>query len=187
VVGLGNPGPRYANSRHNVGFRVLDALASRYAAGAVEERFNGYFAVARMDGQAVGLLSPQTFMNDSGRSVAAALAAHPELDPGEDLLVVYDDLDLPLGRLRLRPSGGTGGHNGLASVAERLDRRDFARLRFGIGRPAEGVGVVEHVLADFTPDEQTVLPESVASAADAIALAFESGVAAAMDRFNRAG
>jgi PTH1 family peptidyl-tRNA hydrolase len=161
-------------------------LARRHGASAAVERFVGHFAVARVGELRIGLLAPQTFMNDSGRAVGAALAAHPELEPSADLAVVYDDLDLPLGRLRLRPSGGAGGHRGMTSLFEALEHRDFARLRFGIGRPASDIAVVEHVLADFSPHEEALLVDRVALAADAIECLFELGMSSALDRFNRA-
>lgn len=137
------------------------------------------------DALEVGLLAPTTWMNRSGRAVAAILAAHPELDPRSDLLVVLDDLDLPFGRLRLRARGGAGGHNGLADVLERLDSRDVPRLRFGVGRPPEGVDPVDHVLAAFSDEEERALPGLVSAAGDAVSAALLEGVDKAMGRVNR--
>lgn len=197
-MGLGNPGPDYADTRHNVGFRVVEEVARRTGASLDEERHRGRFGTgwARcaehgLDGPEgepgpVGLLCPLTYMNRSGTAVAAVLEAHPELDPRSDLLVVFDDLDLPLGRLRLRPSGGAGGHNGLADVLEVLGSRSVPRLRVGIGRPQSGHDPVEYVLAPFAADERRALPGIVARAADAVETAVAQGVGPAMTEVNRA-
>jgi PTH1 family peptidyl-tRNA hydrolase len=185
VVGLGNPGPEYEATRHNAGFRVVERFAARAAiALGGEKRLRARFGVGRVAGHEVGLLLPDTWMNRSGEAVARAIDAHP-LDPACDLLVVYDDLDLPFGRLRLRPSGGAGGHNGLADVTLRLGRSDFARLRVGIGRPPAGVDVIDWVLAPFSDAEAASLPACLDRAADAIEVAIGEGVEQAMNRFNR--
>jgi PTH1 family peptidyl-tRNA hydrolase len=185
VVGLGNPGPEYEATRHNVGFLVVERLAARHGiALAFDKRLFGRFGRGRIAGVETGVLEPQTFMNRSGRAVRAAIEAHP-LDPASELVVVYDDLDLPFGRLRLRPSGGAGGHNGLTDVAESLGRSDFARLRCGIGRPPAGVDPVDHVLAPFTAEEAASLAPYLERAADAIEAVLAEGVGAAMNRFNR--
>jgi PTH1 family peptidyl-tRNA hydrolase len=186
VVGLGNPGPEYETTRHNVGFRVVERLASRSGSAlARDKRVHGRTARARIEGRDVLLLAPETWMNRSGLAVEAAIAAYP-LDPASELLVVYDDLDLPFGRLRLRPSGGAGGHNGLADVIERLGRSDVARLRFGIGRPPPGGDAVAHVLAPFTEEEAASLGDHIERAADAIALVLRDGVQRAMNLVNAA-
>jgi PTH1 family peptidyl-tRNA hydrolase len=213
IVGLGNPGPRYASSRHNVGFRIVDHLARAQGVEVLEERFEGLYAegfvpppvVAGVDGvdgvdggdaEHLGILKPTTFMNRSGDSVALALSAFPDVQPERDLLVVYDDLDLPLGRIRLRPRGGAGGHNGMGSIIEALGRQDFARLRFGIGRPqapegssSEGRGegrgqVIDFVLDGFDAQEDRVLAERIPTAGAAAETLLAEGAAAAMDRFN---
>ena len=212
VVGLGNPGPRYADSRHNVGFRVVEALARSQGLALDSERFLGRYAEGRLppgddeadgarEAEPLGLLEPQTWMNRSGESVALALQAWPELDPARDLVVVYDDLDLPMGRLRLRPRGGSGGHRGMESVIDSLGTRDFPRLRFGIGRPDEeaseprpdvdpsttGRGqVVDFVLDTFSPEEERVLASRIPVAAQAAVTLLRDGAVLAMDRFNRA-
>jgi PTH1 family peptidyl-tRNA hydrolase len=184
VVGLGNPGPEYEPTRHNVGFRAVERLAARHAiALAPEKRLHGRFGAGRIGGCEVGILEPATWMNRSGRAVLAALEAHP-LDPAADLLVVYDDLDLPFGRLRLRPGGGAGGHNGLGDVQEQLGRSDFPRLRFGVGRPPPGQDAVGYVLAPFDADEAQRLPERLDAACDAIEAALADGVERAMNRVN---
>jgi len=193
VVGLGNPGPRYARTRHNVGFRVLESLAARLRVplDPVEE-LESRFAREAWDDLEVGLLAPETFMNLSGGPVAAAVRALPVEDPSRDLLVVYDDLDLPLGRLRLRARGGAGGHNGLGDILEALgeqapgaqDTSALPRLRFGIGRPPPGMDPVDYVLAPFTKDEESSLRRALPRAVDAVICFLEEGAGPAMNRFN---
>lgn len=188
VVGLGNPGPEYAATRHNVGFRCVSLLARRHHLG-----WNRRLAHARVAEGAIGphrvvLARPQTFMNRSGDAVTGLLR-HYRLDPVR-LLVVHDDLDLPLGRLRLRPEGSAGGHQGLRSILDRLHTTAVPRLRLGIGRPEGDAerrdrgGVVDYVLTSFRPDEMLALQEMVKRAADAVTCLLDEGVAAAMNRFN---
>jgi PTH1 family peptidyl-tRNA hydrolase len=163
VVGLGNPGRRYARTRHNVGFRVTERLRERWRLPEPAERWGGRFArgrVASLGGLDVGVLEPETFMNESGASVAAALGKLPVEDPARDLLVVFDDADLPFGRLRLRGEGGDGGHRGLAGVLERLGRRDVPRLRFGIGRPELPMETADFVLARFSCRRTSIAPRT---------------------------
>jgi PTH1 family peptidyl-tRNA hydrolase len=186
IVGLGNPGRRYERSRHNAGFRVLDALAERARAEPAQRRFAGRYAECALAGERVGLLAPETFMNRSGDAVAEALAALPIADPAADLLVVLDDADLPFGRLRLRARGSSGGHRGLGDVLERLASEAVPRLRFGIGRPAEPRDTVDFVLDSFTGEEEALLRHALPRAADAVACFVGEGIAAAMNRFNGA-
>ena len=189
VVGLGNPGPRYADTRHNVGVRVLERFAREHGLALDARRFGSRFGSGSLAGGqppiAVALLAPETFMNRSGEAVAAAVAELAIEDTASDLLVVLDDVDLPFGRLRLRAAGGAGGHRGLADVIERLARSDFARLRFGVGRPTPDQDTADHVLEAFSSEEQAVLPERIERAARAIGAALRLGVAAAMNEFNR--
>jgi len=188
VVGLGNPGPEYAETRHNAGFRIVERVAQRHGIALRRERHLGArLGVGSVRGLRVGLLEPQGFMNRSGGAVAAALAQIPLADLGADLLVVYDDLDLPFGRLRIRPGGGAGGHRGLADIQGRLGRSDFPRLRFGIGRPPPGVDPADHVLTPFAGEEVTQLAALVDAAADAVETVLADGVGAAMARFNPDG
>jgi PTH1 family peptidyl-tRNA hydrolase len=187
VVGLGNPGPRYARTRHNVGFRLAERLRERWRLPEPGERHGGRFSrgrVASLGGLDVGVLEPETFMNESGAAVAAALAKLPVEDPARDLLVVLDDADLPFGRLRLRAEGGDGGHRGLADVLARLGRRDVPRLRFGIGRPALPMDTADFVLARFSPEEEQALAGHLDRAAEAVEAFLGEGAAAAMNRFN---
>jgi PTH1 family peptidyl-tRNA hydrolase len=189
VVGLGNPGPRYADTRHNVGVRVLERFASEHGIALGARRFASRFGSGELahgeERLPVALLAPETFMNLSGEAVAQAIAGLGIADVASDLVVVLDDVDLPFGRLRLRPSGGAGGHRGLADVIERLDRRDFARLRFGVGRPAPEQDTVDHVLEAFSVAEQAELPDHIARAARALEAALCVGVYAAMNQWNR--
>ena len=184
VVGLGNPGVEYEHTRHNVGFRIVECVAARHRIALRHDRqLHARFGLGRIAGSETALLEPQTYMNLSGRAVLATLDAYP-VDPATDLLVVYDDLDLPFGRLRLRASGGAGGHNGIVDIQQQLGRHDFARLRFGIGRPPTGEDPIAHVLAPFRADEQAQLGAHLDAASDAIELALAEGVARAMNRVN---
>lgn len=189
IVGLGNPGRRYERTRHNVGFRVTQRLRERWRFDPPDERFDGLFArgrVAALSGLDVGVLEPQTFMNVSGEAVSAALRKLPVEDPALDLLVVFDDADLPFGRLRLRASGSDGGHRGLADILTRLGRRDIPRMRFGIGRPSLPMQTRDFVLARFDAEEEAALPGLLDRAAQAVECFLSEGIAAAMNRFNAA-
>ncbi len=184
VVGLGNPGAEYEHTRHNVGFRIVECVAARHRiALRHDRRLHGHLGVGTIAGAETALLEPQTYMNLSGRAVLATLDAYP-IDPATDLLVVYDDLDLPFGRLRLRASGGAGGHNGIGDIQQQLGRHDFARLRFGIGRPPVGEDPIAHVLAAFSVEEQAQLAAHLDAASDAIEVTLAEGVARAMNRVN---
>src|SRR6184192_2846533 len=165
VVGLGNPGREYAKHRHNVGWLVVEELARRHDA-SWKEKFSGQLAELRLDGHRVALLKPETYMNESGRSVAAA-ARFYKLEP-DAILVVHDEGDFDLGRLQARRGGGLAGHNGLRSIAQQLGTSDFLRLRIGVGRPERGDPrpLADYVLSDFEPIDD---PDAiVARAADAI-------------------
>jgi PTH1 family peptidyl-tRNA hydrolase len=186
ICGLGNPGAEYEGHRHNIGFRIVDAAGERFEVKLGQRKFDGWMGQGTVGKYRVFLLEPQTFMNASGSAVAAA-ARFYKIDPA-DLLVVHDELDLPFGRLQLKSGGGAGGHNGLISIIDCLGRDDFARLRFGIGKP-EGPGakerVVSHVLSDFNRDEQGALDELLGRAVDAVEAWSRDGLASAMNRFNR--
>jgi PTH1 family peptidyl-tRNA hydrolase len=190
VVGLGNPGRRYASTRHNVGFRIVDRFAEAQGIALDEERFGGRFGRGRIGGPGgedldVGLFEPQGFMNRSGEAVAEALRRLPVAQVDRDLLVALDDVDLPFGRLRLRPGGGAGGHRGLADVISRLGRSDLPRLRFGIGRPRLPMDTADWVLEAFSPEEEERLAPLLDRAATAVREALLLGVVAAMNRVNR--
>ena len=162
VVGLGNPGPEYRGTRHNVGQRVLDALAAQLKK-AWRRDGRAMVAHASWRGEPLHLIKPLTFMNVSGPAVAAALRA-ADADTG-DLILVYDDIDLPLGTVRVRIKGSSGGHNGVRSVIEALGTEDIRRVKVGVGRPEERGGVADHVLAIFEPDEEEIVGTAVEEAA----------------------
>jgi len=184
VVGLGNPGSRYQHTRHNLGFRVVDVLAERWRIAVSRQKFGAMLGDGTVSGERTALMKPQTFMNRSGQSVQAAVAFYRL--PIEELLVVGDDLDLPIGRLRIRASGSSGGHRGLASIIQCLGSESFARVRVGIGRPAPD-DAVEHVLSGFAEDEELAVNRAVDGAADAVECWLAEGVTAAMNKFNRTG
>jgi peptidyl-tRNA hydrolase, PTH1 family len=181
IVGLGNPGRDYAETRHNVGFMVLDRLAA--AAGAIfrtEKKWQAEFATARVGGSDVWLCKPQTYMNLSGESVSAITGFY-KIEP-RDVLVVLDDLALPLGRLRLRESGSSGGQNGLKNILLHLGTQSVPRIRIGIGSGGDASG---HVLGKFSPAERPAAEEAIATAAEAVEFAQKQGFAAAMNRYNQ--
>jgi PTH1 family peptidyl-tRNA hydrolase len=184
VAGLGNPGKEYERNRHNVGFRVVDEVARRCDARFDVKKSHGKLAIAQQDGRPLYLLKPQTYVNLSGRSVGP-IARFYKVSM-ERLLVVCDDIDLPFARIRIRPEGSSGGHNGLKSIMEALgNRQDFPRMRIGVGRPPHvREAVVGHVLEDFSKAEESALQEVVEDAADAVDLILQGSIAQAMDRYN---
>jgi len=182
VVGIGNPGSRYQKTRHNLGFAVADRVAAQAGIAFDRRRFDAAVGDGMAGSQRVLLVKPQTYVNLTGTCVAPLLRWH-RCTTG-DLLVVCDDLNLELGRLRLRPRGSSGGHNGLESIVECLGTDDFARLRLGIGRGALG-DAVEHVLGRFRPEEESVAAAAVATAAEVVRSWIEHGIDAAMNAYNR--
>jgi PTH1 family peptidyl-tRNA hydrolase len=184
VAGLGNPGREYAVTRHNVGFMVADELARRHA-GAWRGKFSGDLTELRVDGLRLAVLKPQTYMNESGRSAAAA-ARFFKVEP-ESLLVVHDEVDLDPGRLQVRLGGGLAGHKGLRSVAQHLRTSDFARLRIGVGRPERGDPrpVADFVLSPFDPEVD--VEGLVRLAADAVETVAREGIEDAQNQFNERG
>ena len=185
VVGLGNPGSRYADTRHNIGFRVVDELGNRANVESWQSRFSGDFALTALGSERLVLLKPGTFMNVSGRSVRPASAFY-KLDLAS-ILVIHDELDLPFGQIRLKQGGGDAGHNGLRSVTDELGSGDYVRLRFGIGHPPEdfrGSGA-DYVLQAFAPPELDELSARIGAAADAVELVVRRGLTAAMNTTNQ--
>jgi PTH1 family peptidyl-tRNA hydrolase len=181
VVGLGNPGREYAANRHNIGWMVVDELARRHGA-SWRGKFSGKLAELRIDGHRVALLKPETYMNESGRSVRAA-AAFYKMEP-DALLVVHDETDLETGRLQARLGGGLAGHNGLRSIAQHLKTQDFLRLRVGVGRPGRGDprSLADYVLSDFAPEDD--VEAIVARAADAVETLDTEGLERTQQKFN---
>jgi PTH1 family peptidyl-tRNA hydrolase len=183
IVGLGNPGREYASNRHNVGFRCLERLAAAHDLTFDKQQKRARVALGTIREQRVVLAQPQTFMNESGCAVVP-LARFYRV-PLERLLVVYDDLDLPVGTVRLRPEGGSGGHKGVRSIIEQLGSQSFPRLRIGIGRPPGQMDPVDYVLQDFSMEEEPVLEETLERAVAAIEVWLSEGIETAMTRYNQ--
>jgi peptidyl-tRNA hydrolase, PTH1 family len=182
VVGLGNPGRKYAETRHNLGFFVIDELAKRTSAPLSKKRMQAEITEARLGDNRLVLAMPQTYMNDSGLAVREIVRWYKV--PLEDVMVVVDDLDLPFGQMRIRSRGSAGGHNGLKSIFQQLGSQEIPRLRVGIGRG--GNHAIAHVLSRFSPEERDALPAVVGSAANAVELWAEEGIIRAMDQTNGA-
>ncbi len=182
IIGLGNPGPEYAGTRHNIGFQVLDHLAEAAGARFDAARY-GDHAEVRHKGRSFILIKPSTFMNLSGK--AARYWMEQEGVPADRMLVITDDLAIPFGAIRIRAKGGAGGHNGLASIIETIGTEEFPRLRFGIGSDFPRGRQSEYVLSPWSPDEQKMLPERIELAAKAVLQFGLLGVAAAMNNFNK--
>lgn len=182
VVGLGNPGARYAQNRHNVGFMAVEALRARESPPpSWSEKHKGLVATLRVDGQRCVLLRPMTFMNRSGASVVAAATFYRT--PPAQILVVHDEIDFPFGRLAVKMGGGHGGHNGLRDIIQAMGSRDFPRIRLGVGRPTRGE-VSDYVLADFGPEDAAELPDLLDRACAAAITTLTQGVSVAMNRHN---
>ncbi len=182
IAGLGNPGRSFRENRHNAGFMVLDRAAKRWAVEFTKTQNQALMAELRLEGEKLLLAKPQTMMNLSGRAVAP-LARFYRV-PVTQLVVVYDELDLPLGSLRLRPFGGTGGHRGMASIVQELGSDAFPRLRVGIGRPPGRMDPADYVLQDFSDGEENRFSDTAELAVDCLALLVKEGIEAAMTRFN---
>ena len=185
IAGLGNPGAEYANTPHSIGFEVVDALArSLDAQWKSSSSFNGELAQGMLGNVKVLLVKPRTFMNLSGDCVAPVVRYH-NADAAEDLLVVSDDIDLPVGKMRIRKGGSAGGHNGLKSVIERTGTSDFVRLRLGVGRDARNrANVIGHVLGKFAAEDRAAMDEVVAKAVEAIETIERENLETAMNRYN---
>jgi PTH1 family peptidyl-tRNA hydrolase len=181
IVGLGNPGQEYARTRHNIGFMVIDRLKRDLTSPTVKNRFKAEITEGWRNGEKLVLVAPQTYMNLSGQSVREVKQWH-HLE-NDDLLVVYDDMDLPFGTLRMRPSGSAGGHNGLKSISEQLGTQAIPRLRIGIGRGRSSIG---HVLSKFSPEETAALPDVIERAAAAVHSWLDHGIIATMNEINAA-
>jgi PTH1 family peptidyl-tRNA hydrolase len=183
LVGLGNPGKRYRDTPHNAGFQVCDRFAEAHRFPPEEKKFQGLFRRGRAHGEDLGVLKPQTYMNRSGECVAEALRYLPV--SREELIVVYDEIDLSAGRLRVRPAGGHGGHNGLRSVIEHLGGfQGFPRVRVGVGRPAERRDPTGHLLSRVRAEERERFEATVRIAVEALDVLLTLGVAEAMNRYN---
>lgn len=183
VVGLGNPGRKYKDTRHNIGFMVIDEILNRLNEKSDKLKFNCEYAVTMMSGEKVLLVKPQTFMNLSGEGVRP-LIDYYNISP-EDTLVIYDDLDLPIGKIRLRQKGSAGGHNGIKSLIEHLGTKEFKRLRIGIGRPSDRTPIVNYVLQPFSKEERADVDLTIKLAADACETWMEKDFNDVMNEFNK--
>lgn len=184
LAGLGNPGPQYSATRHNLGRHCLEELSGRLGAPISRKRWRSKVGSVELGGRRIWLVAPETFMNMSGRAVADAVR---DLGPGTEVWAVYDELDLPLCRLRIRMAGSAGGHNGVKSLIACLGSPAFVRFRVGIGRPGSAEQSVDHVLGRFSKSEAEAVPKVISGVADALELALREGLKAAMDQYNRLG
>jgi PTH1 family peptidyl-tRNA hydrolase len=188
IVGLGNPGKAYAHNRHNVGFQCLNYFARLHYIHFDRRQCRARVGTGEIRGEKLVLAKPGTFVNLSGKSVAGLV--HKHHIPVSDLLIIYDDLDLPVGKIRLRQSGSSGGHKGMNSIISALGSEDFARIRVGIGRPqteeqsVSEDAIVNYVLSDFSPQEEAIIKSVIAKVAEAIDYFLTEGIEAAMNRFN---
>lgn len=181
-VGLGNPTPEYAATKHNVGFMLADSLANKLSATNWHEKFNALVAESFFDGEKILIVKPQTFMNLSGEAVAPIVNFY-KIDV-ENLVVVHDDMDLPLGTIRLRPKGSGGGHHGIESIIQHLGTQNFPRIRIGVGRPPKNWTVNHHVLSPFTQDDAQKISAAINELAPAVLCIFKEGINNAMNKFN---
>lgn len=183
IVGLGNPGKQYAATRHNIGFMVIDFLAEKLGIKVDKIKFKSVIGEGFAEMEKIVLAKPQTYMNLSGEALLDMVQWY-KLDPN-DILVIYDDLDLPVGKLRLRMKGSAGGHNGMKSIIYLIQSDDFPRLRIGIGRPQnENMETVDHVLGKFEEEEAKVMGEAVSKAAEAVMAVLDKGVEKVMNEVN---
>lgn len=185
IVGLGNPGKQYADNRHNIGFMVVDRLAKQHGLAFTRMMHKGLTALGEIEGHKVALVKPQTYMNLSGDAVGPIVRFYKS--PPGDVLVIYDELDLPLGQLRMRPKGGAGGHNGMKSILARLGTEDFPRLRIGVGRPPGRQDPKDYVLNNFSKEELAVLETTFDKALAGIQRWLTEGIDAAMNLVNKPG
>ena len=189
IVGLGNPGKTYARNRHNAGFLCLNYFARLHSIRFDHRQCQARVGIGKMSGEKLLLAEPRTFVNLSGSSVAGLVQKHKI--PLSDLLVIYDDLDLPLGKIRLRQSGSSGGHKGMNSIISALGSEDFPRIRVGIGRPQTEEqsisedAIINYVLSDFSPQEEAIVKPAIAKVAEAIDCFLTQGIRAAMNKFNQ--
>ena len=181
IVGLGNPGRTYAHTRHNVGFDILDIFAKKHHVRILSRQARALVGSFEYYGEQILLVKPQTFMNESGQAIGTLVRKH-NLD-ADDVLVIYDDLDLPLGKIRIRMRGSSGGHKGMRSIISHLRSEDFPRIRIGIGRSGEAI---DHVLSRFSRKDKQIMDVTLQQAADALDMILQEGIEAAMNRYNRA-
>lgn len=184
IVGLGNPDRQYQNTRHNIGFDVIDAIADRYDIAIGEKKYKAIIGKGYIAGQKVVLVKPQTYMNLSGESVRAVIDFY-KVDEKSELIVISDDVSLDVGRIRIRKKGSAGGHNGLKNIINHLGHDEFMRVRMGVGEKPQGRDLADYVLGHFTPEEREIMNESAKSAAQAIEVMMTQGPEAAMNLYNK--
>ncbi len=183
IAGLGNPGDKFYNTKHNAGFDVIDLLAEKYSVKLNKLKFKAVYCELKIEGKRVVLLKPQTFMNLSGESVSAARSWYKV--PEERIIIVFDDIDIPLGEMRVKRNGSAGSHNGMKSVIYQLGKDCFPRVKIGIGPKPEGWDLADYVLSRFTPDEREKLNKSEANAVLAIEEILKNNIDTAMGKYNR--
>lgn len=184
IVGLGNPGKDYANTRHNIGFDVIDKLAEKENIGVLEKKHKAIIGKGYIGGQKVVLVKPQTFMNLSGESVREVVDYY-KIDEKEELIVISDDVSLEPGQLRIRKKGSAGGHNGLKNIISHLGHDEFQRVKMGVGEKPKGYDLADYVLGHFTGDERKLMDEAAKEAAEAIKMMMQEGADAAMNVYNK--
>ncbi len=184
IAGLGNPTKKYEHTRHNIGFDVIDYLAEQYNISMSTRKFKGICGTGAVDGVRVLFLKPQTFMNLSGISIREAVDFY-KIDPARELIVIYDDIDLAPGNLRIRKKGSAGGHNGIKDIIAHLGTQEFPRIRVGAGAKAEGQDLVSHVLGRFSVEDRELVDNAVKNAADAVRLMVHGDTDAAMNQYNK--
>ena len=183
IIGLGNIGREYENTRHNAGFMAIDKLAQMLEMDFNQEKFSAYFAKKKIDGEDIILLKPTTYMNNSGIALRQCMDFYKV--PSEDILVLYDDMDMPVGKLRLRQKGSAGGHNGIKSIIAHLGTQEFPRVKVGVGEKPSRMDLADYVLGHFSKEEQATMDDAVKEAADAVCEIVNVGIAQAMNDHNR--
>lgn len=184
IAGLGNPGGKYDKTRHNVGFDTIDALADKYGIALKKKMFRAHLGSGNIDGHKVILVKPQTFMNASGEALSP-ICGYYKVNPDERLIVIYDDISLEPGNLRIRAKGSAGGHNGMKSIISCLDTEGFTRIKVGVGAKPEGWDLADHVLSRFSSDDRKLVEESIDNAASAAELIMDDRLEEAMNKYNR--
>ena len=184
IVGLGNPGYQYVGTRHNIGFMAVEELAERNRISIDMNKYKGIYGKGMIEGEKVILLEPQTYMNLSGESVRAAVDFY-KIDPEKELIVIYDDISLEVGKIRIREKGSAGGHNGMKSIIAHLGTEEFNRVRIGIGDKPKGWDLADYVLGHFEEEDRDKVEEGVIHACEAVELILKDGISAAMNQYNK--
>jgi PTH1 family peptidyl-tRNA hydrolase len=182
IVGLGNPGKEYENNRHNFGFKVIDLLSKSLKIDLNKEKNNGLYGIGKLNNEKIILVKPLTYMNLSGDCVVSMLKYYKVIP--QDLIVIYDDIDIPVGKIRVKPSGSPGTHNGMKDITKKLRTKEFTRVRVGSGKPQNGQDLAEYVLSNIKKDEKELIEKSFEDAAEAVITCIESGIPEAMNEYN---